>query len=240
MLAHLRDRLTYANVIATLALFIALGGTSLAVTQITGRSIKNRSITRVDVKKNTLTGTEIKESSLRTVPRATKAGTATSALSALAANSANTATSADQAKNADSATNSAALGGQGASAFEKSSRIQFGRASAAPAGASSETTLLSWPELGAELRTSSSGCGGGQVAFAVRNTKSSGAGVDVFENGSGSDGSVAANSLNRFCSDVTDGSQLHGQLTDSSGRALFFDCVADSGDLRCLGVRSEP
>src|SRR3954447_21001895 len=107
MLTRIRDRLTYANVVATLALFVALGGTSFAVSQITSRDIKNRSIKGVDVKKNALSGTEIKESKLRTVPRATKAGTATNALSALAAGTAGSANSADVAKNSN------ALGGQG-------------------------------------------------------------------------------------------------------------------------------
>ena len=44
MLAKLRQRLTYANVMSTLAVFIALGGSSYAAMTISGSSIKDRSI----------------------------------------------------------------------------------------------------------------------------------------------------------------------------------------------------
>src|SRR5665811_1574496 len=45
MLKALRDRLTYANVTVTLALFIALGGSSYAALQITGKQVRNHSLT---------------------------------------------------------------------------------------------------------------------------------------------------------------------------------------------------
>ena len=70
MLAKLRSRLTYANVMSTLAVFIALGGSSYAAFTISGSSIKNRSISGHKLRHNTLTGREIKESTLARVPRA--------------------------------------------------------------------------------------------------------------------------------------------------------------------------
>ena len=70
MLARLRGRLSYANVVATLALFIALGGSSYAALTITGKDVRNRSLTGKDVKRNSLTGGEIREGRLDTVPRA--------------------------------------------------------------------------------------------------------------------------------------------------------------------------
>ena len=60
MLAKLRARLTYANVVATLALFVALGGSSYAAITITGKNVKNSSLTGKDVKNNSLTGSDIK------------------------------------------------------------------------------------------------------------------------------------------------------------------------------------
>jgi hypothetical protein len=66
----LRRRLTYANVMSTLAVFIALGGSSYAAVTISGTSITNRSIARKKIRHNTLTGWEIKESKLARVPRA--------------------------------------------------------------------------------------------------------------------------------------------------------------------------
>ncbi len=44
MIDKLRQRLTYANVMSTLAVFIALGGSSYAVTHIGSRDIANNSI----------------------------------------------------------------------------------------------------------------------------------------------------------------------------------------------------
>ena len=70
MLDRIRERLTYANVMSTLAVFIALGGSSYAAAKISGSEIKNRSISGSKLKHNTLTGTQIKESKLARVPRA--------------------------------------------------------------------------------------------------------------------------------------------------------------------------
>src|SRR5215204_2868729 len=73
MLNRLRRQLTYSNVMATIAVFIALGGTSYAALQISGSQIKNRSIAGKKLKRDTLGGTRIKESRLGTVPRARNA-----------------------------------------------------------------------------------------------------------------------------------------------------------------------
>ena len=70
MLQALRQRLTYANVMATVAVFIALGGSSYAVSKISGAQLKNRSVSGKKLKRNTLGGTVVRESRLREVPRA--------------------------------------------------------------------------------------------------------------------------------------------------------------------------
>jgi hypothetical protein len=75
VLHRLRQRLTYANVMSTLAVFIALGGSSYAAFTINGASIKNRSIAGKKLRHNTLTGMQIKESRLGRVPRAKTADT---------------------------------------------------------------------------------------------------------------------------------------------------------------------
>jgi hypothetical protein len=69
----LRRRLTYANVMATLAVFIALGGSSYAALRVTGRDVANGSLTYRDLKRNTLGGGRIKESTLGEVRRAKNA-----------------------------------------------------------------------------------------------------------------------------------------------------------------------
>ena len=73
MLDKLRQRLTYANVMATIAVFIALGGSSYAAFTISGSDIKNRSIAGKKLKRNTLTSKQIRESRLSRVPRARNA-----------------------------------------------------------------------------------------------------------------------------------------------------------------------
>lgn len=80
LLERIRKRCSYANVVATLALFVALGGSSYAALRIgssaivdnsvRGKDIRNRSITHRDVGRNSLGGTNIKESRLGTVRRA--------------------------------------------------------------------------------------------------------------------------------------------------------------------------
>jgi hypothetical protein len=66
----LRRRLTYSNVMATVAVFIALGGSSYAVTRISGNQLKDNSVAGKKLKRNTLGGTKIRESRLGRVPRA--------------------------------------------------------------------------------------------------------------------------------------------------------------------------
>lgn len=73
MIEALRRRLTYANVMATLAVFIALGGSSYAALRVTGRDVANGSLTHRDLKRDTLGGGRIKESTLGEVRRARNA-----------------------------------------------------------------------------------------------------------------------------------------------------------------------
>ena len=62
---NLRAHLTYANVTATLALFVALGGSAYAAATITGRDVRNNSLTGRDVR--SLTSKDVKDGSLRAV-----------------------------------------------------------------------------------------------------------------------------------------------------------------------------
>ena len=73
MLRALRGQLTYANVMATIAVFVALGGTTYAAATITGRDVKDASLTGKDIRRNSLTGKQIAESRLGPVGRARNA-----------------------------------------------------------------------------------------------------------------------------------------------------------------------
>jgi hypothetical protein len=68
----MRARLTYANVVSTLCLFIVLGGGAYAAATIDGASLKARSVPATKIKRDALTGAEIKESTLQRVPDAAK------------------------------------------------------------------------------------------------------------------------------------------------------------------------
>jgi DNA-binding protein len=89
MIDALRGRISSAHVLAMVALFVALGGTSYAAVKVNGKNVKkgtitsralrNRTITGAKVKQNSLGGTEINESKLGKVPSAGSADTAASA-----------------------------------------------------------------------------------------------------------------------------------------------------------------
>ena len=108
-----------ATVIASVALFVSLGGVGYAAAtgsidsreiknndvrtkdlknnDVRGKDIRTGTVTGSDVANNSLTGADILESSLGTVPSANRANTAGSATSANTANFANSATSAGNA-----------------------------------------------------------------------------------------------------------------------------------------------
>ena len=94
MHSRFRPHLTYANVMATLALFIALGGSGYAATQLGRNSVgslqlKRNAVTGLKVRDNSLTGADIDEATLTTQAAAVSYKTATgTAASSSAANAA--------------------------------------------------------------------------------------------------------------------------------------------------------
>lgn len=64
VLHRLRASVSYANVTATLALIIALGGTSYAAIRVSGKNIVNNSVSSVDVRNNSLRGKDVRNSTL--------------------------------------------------------------------------------------------------------------------------------------------------------------------------------
>ena len=82
---RIRRHLSYANVTATVALFVALGGGAYAVTSVDSRDIANdsvksidlkdrKAVTGIDVKRNRLTGRQISEATLNAEQLAPVAG----------------------------------------------------------------------------------------------------------------------------------------------------------------------
>jgi hypothetical protein len=109
-------KFTYANVMATVAVFLALGGASYAAfklpkNSVGTRQIKNGAITGAKIKNGAVGGAKIAVGTLGTVPSATNA---TNAANAAHAQSADTATTAGTATKAGDAST---LGGHPASSF---------------------------------------------------------------------------------------------------------------------------
>jgi hypothetical protein len=63
-MSRVRSRLTYANVMATLGVFIALGGTSYAALTVTGKNVRNGSLTGADFRRGSLKTKQVKDRSL--------------------------------------------------------------------------------------------------------------------------------------------------------------------------------
>ncbi len=55
----IRSRLTYANVMATIAVFVALGGTSYAAFTVTGKTVKDASLTGKDLKNESVKSADV-------------------------------------------------------------------------------------------------------------------------------------------------------------------------------------
>lgn len=99
---QLRKRLTYANVVSSIALFLVLGGgAAVAANQlaknsvgskqlkrnaVTAAKIKKNAVTRAKIRNGAVTGAKVNEATLGTVPGATRATTADNATSAGNAN----------------------------------------------------------------------------------------------------------------------------------------------------------
>jgi hypothetical protein len=164
MIGKLLERLRHANVMATIAVFLALGGGALAASKLNGSRIKNRTIVGQKLKVDTLTGTEIDESKLGKVPLAELA---------------------DRATRASGADNADQLGGLGPAAFARGDVTVTGNRAYALNGTGA-TDVLGVPDLFKVIGV----CGGGQSTLRLQNTMSPALAVNnvtsLMDEGSGS------------------------------------------------------
>ena len=63
-MSRTRSRLTFANVVSVLALFVALGGTATAAVLVTGKNVKDGTLTGKDIKNNSVASADVKDRSL--------------------------------------------------------------------------------------------------------------------------------------------------------------------------------
>jgi hypothetical protein len=243
----LRTRLTYANVVATLALFIALGGTSVAASSlISGSKIKKESIPGNRLRKHTLTSTQVDVAKLGTVPAAAHAAAADAAghaTTADAAGHASTADAATHATTADGASHAAdadALGGLTASAFTRSERFQVG---SADSRSTSPQTLLDYPDM--NLRIETDGASDFDTSVVVHNTGTATLAL-LGDSGSGnvSAGSKATvNEGNTGLDSQPDEALFLVQTLPTGRDEVLVDChFPDAGNITgvftfCTGVR---
>jgi hypothetical protein len=84
-LKQIKKRLTYANVMSSLAVFLVVGGATAFAAQQLGKNsvganqLKKNSVTTAKIKKKAVTGAKVKLSTLGTVPNASHADSATTA-----------------------------------------------------------------------------------------------------------------------------------------------------------------
>jgi hypothetical protein len=114
----LRGKLTYANVMATIAVFIALGGSAYAATQ-----LKKNSVGAKQLKKNAVSGAKVKDGSLSAADIGGAVDSADHASTADRADSAVRATNAETSIDALRAANAERLGGSPSSAFVQTGQL---------------------------------------------------------------------------------------------------------------------
>ena len=68
MLSKIRTKITFANVISLIALFVALGGTVYAAGKLNGHKVKKGSLPGNRIVPNTVKGKQVNEGSLGQVP----------------------------------------------------------------------------------------------------------------------------------------------------------------------------
>jgi hypothetical protein len=170
MARRLRNRLTYSNVIATLALFVALGGGAYAASRLPKNSVgskqlKANSVTAAKIKNGAVTGPKIKLSTLGAVPNATRA---------------------DSAGHADTAGDSSTLQGNGPSTFVHGNGQLFSVRRELSVGDTNQE-VVPLPGIGNLTATCEAGP---EAQFSANNT--SGTIMDqTFESGESTDGGSA-------------------------------------------------
>jgi hypothetical protein len=235
MLPRFRPRLSYANVISTLALFIALGGgayaaTSLPKNSVGSKQIKQNAVSSSKVKDHSLTAGDVRSGQFATP--AQLAGYLP--LGATAANATN-------ASNATNATNATKLGNLDPGAFERATRIQYG---GGVGSSEASTVLFSWPEIGLEVKTDGDLDQNAQIR--LHNTGPGGLqysngpapGPGVFGLVSGADVEVGNAAVEFALQDI--------YVMQNNGPKMMmircFDNVfgASDGQIHCYGFRSSP
>lgn len=231
MLARIRERLSYANVISTIALFAALGGGAYAAVQLPPKSVgtkqlKNKAVTRVKIRDRSVNGRKIARNSINgnkvTDDKLTGADINESSLGRV-----------PEAQHSNFATDAATLGDQTPSSFEPAQRHEFGSGNHQ---AVVRQDLLEWTNAGIKVTTD--GQASDAAAVIVKNTGPTGSGpMDVVDQTGGHNPVAQGGEVEL----TTATAELHFEVARPDGDTLWVRCVfpAASGfPVRCLGERS--
>jgi hypothetical protein len=223
MLARFRPRLTYANVVSTLCLFIVLGGgayaavtlppNSVGTKQLKAKAVKRakiapKAVTTPKLAPNAATGAKVKESSLAPVP---------------------------EAQHADRATDSDLLSDHTFGYFEAAQRHEFGSGNHASVN---KEDLLEWTN--AYVKVTTDGQSADTASVLVRNTAPTGGGPLDLITEAGGHQPVAQGAEFEVVSPDAD---LHFEIARPDGRTIWVRCAFPAfagAPARCLGERSGP
>jgi hypothetical protein len=217
---EMRERLTYANVVSTLCLFILLGGGAYAAVKlpkssvgtkqlkknaVTTAKIRKEAVTGGKVKHGTLTGKQIDASTLGEVPASAKAGDATT------------------------------LGGIPGTDFARSSRFLFG---SGDLYATTTQTLLTAP--GAFLLRTD-GTGSGEYALVVEGLSPDKWDFILRQDGGGlSSNRVMAGEHGDVQIGLSDAGIVYGVDTVNTAKQAVIHCVDEfnTGEILCSALLS--
>jgi hypothetical protein len=216
---------SHNTVIAYLALFVALGGSAYAVTQlpknsvgtkqlkpnaVTAAKLKNGAVTGAKIGTDAVTGANLDESTLGRVPSAASAERATTA---------DRAATAENAANAANAANANALGGVPGSGFLRTNAVQFHTGALNACFKQKLVEVPGWFEI-----TTVGDCQP-EFKFTVKNTSSE-TWEFIYEAGGATLPSESSNTFNFAPADYVD---LFAISTANPSRHALIDCALQEG-----------
>ena len=235
MLTRVRDRLTYANVISTIALFVALGGGAYAAVTLPPKSVgtrqlKNKAVTRVKIADRAVNGRKLARNSVNglkvTDDKLTGADVKEETLGQV-----------PEAQHANKATDSDLLNDHTFAYFEAAQRAEFGSASRT---AAQRLKILEWTNAHAMVVTDGDADAGFEVR--VRNTNAAGQGDLLVIDPAGNFVVITEGNDSNEIS-TTNAGDLRFVIARPDGRTIWVRCAFPAfpaAPVRCLGERSGP
>jgi hypothetical protein len=235
MLARFRPRLTYANVVSTLCLFIVLGGGAYAAVTLPPNSVGTKQLKAKAVKRAKIAPKAVTTPKL--APNAVRSGKiANNKVTGLDVNE-STLGQVPEAQHADRATDSDLLSDHTFGYFEAAARAEYGSANRTSLTADK---ILEWTNAHAMVVTDGDSDANAEVR--VRNTNAPGAGdLLVIE----SDGNFIVVTEGSTSVQLSKGNvgDLHFVIARPDGRTIWVRCAFPAfpgAPARCLGERSGP